>query len=113
MQPGLSFLYHWDLKNGYEMGGATEFRRIGDKYYPFLVVAQSWIVQRRFSDSLTGFAEWFMISPDTPRSHAEHSFDTGVLYKLSDNVQLDGIIGLGLNNAAYDHFVGSGLTIRW
>jgi hypothetical protein len=113
LQPGLNILYHWDLNNGFEMGGATEFRRIADNRTPFLMFAQSWMVERSITDALTGFGEWYMVSPDTPRAHVEHYLDTGLLYTLTENVQLDAIVGAGLSNAAFDYFVGSGVSIRW
>ena len=38
--------------------------------------------------------------------------DGGLLYLVTDNVQLDASVGYGLNELALDYFCGFGVTIR-
>jgi len=43
----------------------------------------------------------------------QHYFDGGLTYLISSDVQWDLRAGLGLNDAADDFFVGTGLSIRF
>ena len=75
--------------------------------------AQSWIFERTFGDSLTGYAEWAMLSLDTPPDPDTAQYiDGGLLYLVTDNVQFDASVGYGLDELAMDYFCGFGVTIR-
>lgn len=114
LQPGLNFIYRWDLSDGYSMGGATEFRRIVDRHDHFVLFAQSWLVQKSFTDLLTGYAEWYLLAPDTGRGTPTQDYlDAGLLYLLTENLQLDTSAGCGLTSAALDYYIGGGVSVRW
>ena len=42
-----------------------------------------------------------------------HSFDTGLTYMLTDNLQLDGAVGFGLSDEADDWFMTFGVSYRF
>ena len=46
-------------------------------------------------------------------AHTEHYFNGGFTYLINNDVQFDVRAGTGLNNAADDFFVGTGLSIRF
>jgi hypothetical protein len=114
MEPGVDFIYRWRLNDKWSMGGSSEFRRVylhrRDAAAGF---AQSWIFERTFGDSLTGYAEWAMVSLDTPPDpDTAQIIDGGLLYLVTDNLQLDASVGYGLDELAMDYFCGFGVTIR-
>jgi len=118
MQAGFDVVYRWELAGGYSMGGQTGFQRaLYDYYYyrvPYILLSQSWIVQREFTDYLSGFAEWFVLSPDTEvGTPAQHYLDGGLLFLVTDKVQLDAAVGCGLTDRATDNFVRTGVSILW
>jgi len=60
------------------------------------------------------YTEWFAFIPsgaDTART--EHYFNGGFSYLISNNIQFDILAGVGLNDAADDYFLGTGLSIRF
>ncbi len=64
------------------------------------------------ADRLGAFLEFFgAFAVDEGRADS-HSLDGGFTYRFSDNFQLDGSAGLGLNRAASDWFVGAGIAVR-
>ena len=59
------------------------------------------------------YAEVFGNEPFTAQGSASKSFDTGVTWIAAPNIQFDAEVGVGLNDAADDLFVGTGITIRF
>ncbi|MEX2093660.1 MAG: transporter [Pirellulales bacterium] len=114
MEPGVDFIYRWWLNDRWSMGGSSEFRRVSLRRRDSAIgFAQSWIFERAIGDVLTGYAEWAMISVDTPPDpDTQQYIDGGLLYLLTDDVQFDVSIGYGLNQLAMDYFCGFGVTIR-
>jgi hypothetical protein len=114
--PGFLLLYGWDINEDWATGALTGVNRAiddvtGDAY---VELAQSWTVVRSWTDRLGSYAEWYVLaatSADT--NHTENYFNGGFTYLLNDNVQWDIRAGVGLNEAADDFFVGSGLSVRF
>lgn len=114
MEPGADFIYRWRLNDKWSMGGSSEFRRVSlhrrDAAARF---AQSWIFERTVADLLTVYAEWAMVSVDTPPDPDTAQYiDGGLLYPVTDNIQFDASVGYGLDLLAVDYFCGVGVTIR-
>jgi hypothetical protein len=104
MNPGSDLVYRWTLSDKLSMGGATEFRRISlNRHDSAIEFAQSWIFERALTELLTGYAEWVMLSLDTPpEADTSQIIDGGLLYLVTDNIQLDASVGYGLNELALD-----------
>lgn len=62
-------------------------------------------------DGCTGFAEWYVLTPNTDGGSPAHYADIGAAYLLSPRVQLDARVGFGLNNQADNFFAGVGLSV--
>jgi len=62
------------------------------------------------TDTLSFFAEYYLLGPNTKDTHAAHYADFGVAYLLTNRVQLDARIGAGLNQEANNLFVGAGIS---
>ncbi len=70
----------------------------------------SLLVARDLSEDWAVFGELIQNVDDTFSDTTV--FDAGVLYLLRDNLQLDAFVGVGLNDAADDVFVGGGVAFR-
>jgi len=59
------------------------------------------------------FAEAFGFAPQLSGAKHTRYLDTGVTASLSPNFQVDLRVGVGLNHAGPDYFLGAGLVRRW
>jgi hypothetical protein len=110
----VNWLYGWDINDWLATGGSTQAnRRIEDSGESYTQFAQAWTINYSLAEGLGAYTEWFALIPsgaDTDKT--EHYFDGGFTYLLNDDVQLDLRAGVGLNDAAEDYFIGTGLSIR-
>lgn len=114
--PGLNWIYGWDLNDCISTAGSTQFNRTiddgtGQAYTEW---AQSWTIGFSLTERVGAYTEWFALFPhsaDTARP--EHYFNGGITLLGNDDVQWDIRAGTGLNSAAVDYFVGSGVSIRF
>lgn len=130
--PGVNWLYGWDLTEKLTLAGSTQFNRAvdaaGNTYTEW---AQSLSVGYSLTEQLGAYTEWFgffpagsaaaavehSFNPSLPAVIAtpevEHYFNGGFTYLLSDDMQFDIRAGVGLNSAAVDYFLGTGLSVRF
>lgn len=112
---GLNWNYGWEINDFISTAGSTQFNRqiddtTGTAYTGW---AQSWTVAYSLTDRVGAFTEWFAFFPHSSDTHLpEHYFNGGFTYLVSNDIQWDIRAGLGLNDAAEDYFVGTGLSIR-
>jgi hypothetical protein len=114
--PGFSYLYGWTINDNWETGALTGLHRQvdGETNDPYVEFAQSWTLVRSWTDNVSSFTEWFCLVPcSADTDPTQHYFDGGFAVLLSDDVQWDIRAGVGLNEAADDYFVGSGLSVRF
>lgn len=64
------------------------------------------------TDRVGAFAESFGTIAVNDGSEHTHALDGGLTYQLNDHFQLDVSVGLGLNAAASDWFLGAGVAVR-
>jgi len=64
-------------------------------------------------ERVSAFIEYFGYYPVDVASGSGHFLQTGVLYLLSDNLQLDARIGAGLTHGTDDVLTGAGLSWRF
>ncbi len=114
--PGFNYCYGWDITDDWSTGASTQLNRAvddvtGDAYVEF---AQSWTVGHSWTERLGSYSEWYVLAPcSADTNHTQNYFDGGFTYLISDNIQWDIEAGIGLNEAADDYYVGTGLSIRW
>ena len=114
--PGANWIYAWEINDFISTAGSSQFNRARDATTldTYVEFAQSWTVAYSLTDRLGAYTEWFGLMPSgAATAKPEHFFNGGFTYLLSDNVQFDVRGGVGLNDAAADYFVGTGLTIRF
>lgn len=113
--PGVNWIYGWEINDFISTAGSTQFNRgvDGGTGQTYTEWAQSWTVAYGLTDELGAYTEWYGLFPagaDTEQT--QHYFNGGFTYLLSDDVQFDIRAGVGLNDAADDYFIGTGLSIR-
>lgn len=114
--PGVAYLYAWEINDRWETGALTGLSRniddeSDDAYYEF---AQSWTLVRGWTDTVSSYTEWYCLIPTSADTvKPQHYFNGGFAVLLSDDIQWDIRAGVGLNEAADDYFVGSGLSVRF
>ncbi len=113
--PGLNWLYGWDVNDLISTAGSTQFNRDldGQTNASYTKWAQSWTIGYSLAEKVGAYTEWFAIFPSSADTEKpQHYFDGGVTYRFTNDIQWDVRGGVGLNEAADDYFVGSGLSIR-
>ena len=114
--PGVNWLYGWDVNDFISTAGSTQFNRAIDattnaSYTEWI---QTWTIGYSLADKLGAYTEWFALFPSSAdTAKPEHYFDGGFTYLISNDIQWDIRGGVGLNDAADDYFVGTGLSIRF
>lgn len=114
--PGANLIYGWEVNDFLSTAGSTQFNRAIDdgSGRTYTEWAQSWTVAYSLSDEWGAYTEWFAFFPDSAdTAQTEHYFNGGFTYLLSDDIQWDIRAGKGLNGAADDYFVGTGLSLRF
>jgi hypothetical protein len=116
VQAGVNWLYGWDVTEQISTAGSTQFNRAlddgtGNAYTEW---AQSWTVGYSLHKRLGAYTEWFAFFPHgADTAHAEHYFNGGFTFFLSNDVVWDIRAGVGLNDAADDYFLGTGMSFRF
>lgn len=77
---------------------------------PYVSYVYSGVLDYAFSQKLTGFVEVYGDFPE--HSESGHSFDGGITYLLTENIQLDLAGGTGLTSEK-EFFIGVGISARF
>jgi hypothetical protein len=115
VEPGLNWIYSWEINDLVSTAGSTQGnRRFDDTGSEYLEMAQSWTIAYSLTEDLGAYTEWFALVPSgADTAHTQHYFNGGFTYLLTDDMQFDIRAGVGLSEASDDYFVGTGLSIRF
>ena len=105
----VALLWDYSPLYGFSPFGAFQFSSFisdGTRIHEF---APALGLSYSLSDRLSGFAEYFSQIPH--KGATSHSIDGGVVYLLTNDVQLDIHAGMGLNPVVND-FAGFGIAVR-
>lgn len=114
--PGVNWIYGWEINDFFSTAGSTQFNRSedGETGATYLEMAQSWTIGYSLTDRLGAYTEWFALIPSGADTElTEHYFNGGFTYLVNDDIQLDIRAGTGLNSAADDYFLGTGMSVRF
>jgi hypothetical protein len=118
VMPGIIGVFGWEvIKNCLSVSGSLSANRArdgADHFYTLL--AESVVVTWSLTKQLDYFTECYALTPSGAIDSAtgpQAFFDTGLTYRLTPNLQLDGRAGLGLNHQADEFFTGIGLSVRY
>jgi hypothetical protein len=113
---GLNWIYGWEVCDRIGTAGSTQFNRNLDNQTnrAYTLWAQSWTIAYSLTDRWGAYTEWFALIPHSAdTANTEHYFNGGFSFLVSNDVQWDIRAGVGLNDAAEDYFVGTGLSMRF
>lgn len=112
--PGVNLVYSWDVTATFSLSGGTQVNRaVGEEGDGMAEWAQSLSGGFGLGDRYGLFGEWFAVFYDGPGGvQPEHYANTGLTWLLTDDVQWDVRVGVGLNDRAEDVFFGTGLSLR-
>lgn len=112
--PGVNFMYSWDLSETLSLAGSTQVNAaVADEDEDYREWAQSlsWGIGVGQRSGL--YAEWYAFVPSgLERGRSEHYLNSGLTWLANDDLQWDVRVGVGLNDAAEDMYVGAGMVLR-
>jgi hypothetical protein len=114
--PGVNWIYAWDLTDRWYAAGQTLFNRAIDpeSLEDCTIFSQSAVTGYSLTERLTTYVECFGLFPMQADSlKPEYFLDGGFAWFPTRNLQFDVRVGVGLNDAAVDYFVGVGGAIRY
>lgn len=113
-QPGVNMLYSWSLCEDMDLAGSTQFNRTGDGTgHAYTEWAQSLAVGLSLAENVGAYNEFYAFFPTSAEAaRPEYYYNGGFTYLVSNDVQWDIRVGMGLNDAADDFFFGTGLSVR-
>ncbi len=79
----------------------------------FVQVSSSLGMSASLREQLTGFVEYFGFYPRDVASGSGHFLQTGLIYRVAYNFQLDARVGGGLTRGTDDVFTGAGISWRF
>jgi hypothetical protein len=109
-QPYLQFPWSWELRSGWGLSGMlTEFIRPSD---PTRAITEAtFVVEKKMTERASLFAEYVGDYPANGSS--AQLVNSGGLYRLTPNQQVDFHVALGLNRNAPNYIVGVGYSVRF
>jgi len=110
-QPYLQFPWSWELRSGWGLSGMfTEFFRPSDPISKRITEA-TFAIENQVTERVSLFVEYV---GDYPASGSPSQLlNSGGLYRLGPNQQLDFHVALGLNHNAPSYIVGVGYSVRF
>jgi hypothetical protein len=110
-QPYLQFPWSWELRSGWELSGMlTEFFRPSDPTSK-RITETTFVIEKKVTERASLFVEYV---GDYPQNGSPSQLlNSGGVYRLSPNQQLDFHVALGLNHNAPSYIVGVGYSVRF
>ncbi len=110
-QPYLQFPWSWELHSGWGLSGMfTEFFRPSDPTSK-RITETTFVIEKKVTERASLFVEYV---GDYPQNGSPSQLlNSGGVYRLSSNQQLDFHVALGLNHNAPSYIVGVGYSVRF
>jgi hypothetical protein len=110
-QPYLQFPWSWELRGGWGLSGMfTEFFRPSDPSSK-RITETTFVIEKKVTERASLFVEYVGDYPES--GNPAQLLNSGGLYRLSPNQQLDFHVALGLNHNAPSYIVGVGYSVRF
>lgn len=116
MLPGMIWIYGWEINDCISTAGQSQFNSVIDpetsrNYTEF---SQSWTVGYSLTERVGSYTEWYGLFPSgADTAKPQHYVNGGFTYLVHNDLQLDFRAGVGINDAADDYFLGTGLSYRY
>ena len=110
-QPYLQFPWSWELRSGWGLSGMfTEFFRPSDPISK-RITETTFVIEKKVTERASLFVEYVGDYPEN--GSPAQLLNSGALYRLSPNQQVDFHVALGLNHNAPSYIVGVGYSVRF
>src|SRR6202166_2656169 len=110
-QPYLQFPWSWELRSGWGLSGMfTEFFRPSDLISK-RVTETTFVIEKQVTERVSLFVEY--VGDYAESGSPAQLLNSGGLYRLSPNQQVDFHLALGLNHNAPSYIVGVGYSVRF
>jgi hypothetical protein len=107
-QPYFHFPWSWELGRGWGLSGMlTEFFRPSDPTSK-LITEATFVIEKKVTERASLFVEYV-----GENGSPAQLLNSGGLYRLTPNQQVDFHIALGLNHNAPSYIVGIGYSVRF
>lgn len=115
---GFNLLCSWDLNDEWSLAGSTGMNTAFDELLidsdGYVVGHQSLSLGHSITDKVGSYLEYFGLYTFGRNSNYPANYiDGGFTYLVTNDVQLDCRLGVGLNDQADDLFSGAGLSFRF
>lgn len=111
VDPAIIFAWAYDLNERFSVAGNVGAGALTGPGETDFEASVSFAGGVSITDQLGAYIEYYGIFPDGGGD--THYADGGLTYQFTPNFQIDGRVGVGLNDAADDVFGGVGAAIRW
>lgn len=110
-QPYLQFPWSWELRSGWGVSGMlTEFFRPSEPTSK-LITEATFVIEKKVTERASLFVEYVGDFPENGRP--AHLLNSGGVYRLTPNQQVDFHVAVGLNHNAPSYIVGIGYSVRF
>lgn len=113
VDPSFELAWNYPLTDKFTLYGIGSIAAISDGGGRYAQEAFSFAGCYSITDRLSWFVEYFGIYPNTRNSDGQNNIDMGPVFLVTDNIQLDVEVGIGLNEEAPDFFINGGVAIRF
>lgn len=116
MLHGINWLYSWEITKDLTIGGSSQWNRAldGQSKKSYTEFAQSLTCVIPLSEKIGSYFEWYGLFPHSANSErVKHFLNSGCVYLVNHDLQLDIRAGKGLTTASDDYFIGVGATVRY
>lgn len=113
VDPEVKLAWAWDLPADFALAGNVHLGVPTEDGRRFVQSGASLSVAFPLFDGVDGYCEYFGWYPNRRDADAAHSLNGGLTWKITDDLQIDWRVGMGLNEEADDFFTGIGLAIRF
>lgn len=111
--PSFELAWNYPVTPKFVLYGVGSIAGVSDAESRFPQAAASFAGCYTVTDKLSFFVEYFGIYPNSRNTDCQHNINGGPVYLITDNIQLDLAVGMGLNEEAPDFFINWGLSIRF
>ena len=113
LQPSALLIFSRDVTEKFSTGVNIGYGYLSSGGQRFSQWIGSVSGQFKLNPKTTLFVEYIGVLPGGPGNPNANYFDTGILFLLTDSIQLDARIGKGTSGARPDDFIGFGASYRW
>ncbi|NLE39892.1 MAG: transporter [Pirellulaceae bacterium] len=110
----VNYIYAWDLTDRLSVAASTGAWWTEQDGDAMSVIHQSAVVGFALTERLGTYCEWFgLFYHGSQTERPEHYVNGGFTFLVTENLQFDWRLGVGLTEASEDLFTGVGFVIRW